>query len=219
VGKSGVTFTLGVLNDAFTGLCDIEGKGADINGSGIRLGLQNNRPYSVQIDVLQIAEDAFQVVALLDGEKIVDWKGSPEALSPQPDYAGTTRTAFAVGAKNCTMELRSLELHLPATAKSSAKERRVAKAEPRNPFVGKWKVTYEEGHVRNYQIDEKGNVFFLEENWNALLSKKGADILVDFKDGKLERFTMVDGVLVVEHFNPASRYPDSPNFKGKGVRE
>jgi hypothetical protein len=218
VGKSSVSLILGGWGDKFIGLFDIPANETHVSATRLNAGLQNNQLYSVQIDVVQASDEKYQIVVHLDGKKIIDWLATPDTIAAQPDYVGTSKGTLVIGARHSNFELRGLELSV-AEGKPTRKERGPGKAGPWSAFAGKWKVTYEEGHVRNYQIDEKGNVFFLEENWNALLSKKGADILVDFKDGKLERFTMVDGVLVVEHFNPASRYPDSPNFKGKGVRE
>jgi|GEM_PF-4155081 len=218
VGKSSVSLILGGWGDKFIGLFDIPANETDINATRLNAGLQNNQLYSVQIDVVQVSDEKYQIVVHLDGKKIIDWLATPDTIAAQPDYVGSSKGTLVIGARHSNFELRGLELSV-AEGKPMRKERGTGKAGPWSAFAGNWKVIYEEGHVRNYQIDENGNVFFLEENWNASLSKRGADILVDFKDGKLERFTMVDGVLVVEHFNPASRYPDSPNFKGKGVRE
>ena len=44
---------------------------------------------------------------------------------------------------------------------------------------------------------------------------KGNDVVLEFDDGKLERLRLVNGMILVEHYDPATRYPDSPTSRGR----
>lgn len=97
-----------------------------------------------------------------------------------------------------------------------------AKAEPKiADFAGTWTVRYKYGErqiVRVYTIDPEGMVFFHEEDRRAKLSTRDGHVLLDFKDGKLERLQMIDSALWVEHFNPATSYPDAAPLIGIAKR-
>jgi len=56
--------------------------------------------------------------------------------------------------------------------------------------------------------NRNGNVAYGERQ--GRLSTKDGRIVLDFGDGKLERLDLVSGGLRIEHFNPASSYPDKP---------
>ena len=90
-------------------------------------------------------------------------------------------------------------------------------------IAGAWKITYAgNGAVRNYEIDPNGNVSFDDGTgtiWKTTLFKQGMDIIFDIKDGKLERFRLDGEILLVEHFDPASSFPDSPKYTGRGERQ
>jgi hypothetical protein len=216
VGTKSIALTLGVLNDAFTGLCDINRKGADNNGTGLRLGLQNGRLYGVQIDVLQLTETDYRIVALLDGEKIVDWSGSQEVLAPQPHYAGSSHKTFLVGARNCGMELRSLELSFPGNKPTRGERTKTSAPES---VAGTYVVRYASGAKRTYRIDDAGNVLYVETKQITQLVKRGDDLILDFKDGKIERVTLGAGTIRVDHFDPGSNYPNGRSLVGTGARE
>ncbi len=86
---------------------------------------------------------------------------------------------------------------------------------PELKMIGTWKVTYSSEAVRKYQFDGRGNVFFVENKQLGHLVKRGDDILIDFDDGKIERLQVVEGGVLIEHFDPASRYPDGPSNKAR----
>lgn len=87
----------------------------------------------------------------------------------------------------------------------------------RNAVVGTWKVLYANNAVRTYQINENAEVIFVEEKRTGKLDKNFATL--NFGDGKLERLSLIQGRLFVEHFNPGSDYPNkSPNVTAIGVR-
>ncbi|MHC4399635.1 MAG: hypothetical protein ACYTG0_08145 [Planctomycetota bacterium] len=96
-------------------------------------------------------------------------------------------------------------------------QRRTKKADFR-AFQGHWVIKYDNRALRTYVIDAGGNVVFLEEGFRATLQRKGDDVLVDFRDGKLGRLRLIDGTLHVEHFSPATSYPHKVRHRGIGVR-
>jgi hypothetical protein len=93
---------------------------------------------------------------------------------------------------------------------------------PRSPIPsGVWAITYTPNRAtRTYTVKEDGSVLFVEAGTKGRLTRKGADLLLDFGDGKLERVTLArDGRLFVEHFNPKAAFPDGfPDQIGIGVR-
>jgi hypothetical protein len=96
--------------------------------------------------------------------------------------------------------------------------RRGTPATPPRPelgLVGKWTMTYESGGVRHYVFDGKGFASFIEERRIGRLHMKGNDVVLEFDDGKLERLRLMDGMLLVDHYDPASRYPDAPTSRGR----
>src|SRR5207244_3245077 len=92
---------------------------------------------------------------------------------------------------------------------------------PFKAYAGKWAVTYGNRSTREYLIDADGNVTQPDEDdRRAKLRWRGADLLLDFGDGKLERLKLTGGRLRVEHFNPAGTYPRGrPDTVGTGVRK
>ena len=47
--------------------------------------------------------------------------------------------------------------------------------------------------------------------------RKGNDLMLDWRDGKFERLSVKAGKVIVEHFNPGTRYPkEGPNTVGTG---
>jgi hypothetical protein len=72
-----------------------------------------------------------------------------------------------------------------------------------------------------YAVGADGEVTFADTGAKASLVEKDKEVLLDFKDGKLERWTLgKDGRLFVEHFNPRDSYPAGPPDQiGVGVRK
>ena len=73
--------------------------------------------------------------------------------------------------------------------------------------AGTWRITYTNGAWRTYRIEENGTVTFLEEQSMGEL-RSWPELLLRFDDGKLERLNPTANRIFVEHFNPASEYPD-----------
>jgi hypothetical protein len=85
-------------------------------------------------------------------------------------------------------------------------------------FVGTWRVTCTNEAIRSYEVDADDTVRFFEENLQTRLQRRG-EVFVQFDDGRLERWTLAGERLLVEHWNPASKYPKQPPTEiGIGVR-
>jgi serine/threonine protein kinase len=107
--------------------------------------------------------------------------------------------------------------------------------DPAAKFKGRWIILYPNHVVREYVIDAKGNVQNVAEgNWDAKgkifnthdmkrsgkIRKENNDFLVSIGDGELERLRLKDGKLLVDHYNPASRYPgQNPNMVAATLRK
>jgi hypothetical protein len=98
-------------------------------------------------------------------------------------------------------------------------------------FEGKWLVKYANGYTHEYIVTSKGEVFFercLSPTGVAFIKpdeKRGhleryqGDTLAYFAGGKIiERFTLKNGALTVERFDPAALYPSMPNNRGTGSK-
>jgi hypothetical protein len=102
-------------------------------------------------------------------------------------------------------------------------------------FKGRWLVPYANRRLREYAIDNKGNVEFVRESTvdatgkvinprevkrSTKVIKQGNDYLLDFEDGTIERLLMKNGNLVVEHFDPKALYPKGrPSVVATSVRK
>jgi serine/threonine-protein kinase len=97
-----------------------------------------------------------------------------------------------------------------------------APSSPFSKFEGIWRISYTNRAIRIYLIDSGGRVFFGEGGLHeGQLRSKGDEILLDFPRDtlRLERLRIVDGELLIDHFNPASGYPDRPLCTGVGKRQ
>ncbi len=82
-----------------------------------------------------------------------------------------------------------------------------------------WKVTYNSGAVRYYEIDKNGSISFTERGARSRLERlSDGSFRVNFGDGKLERLRLDGQVLRVEHFDPAANFPDRVTLTGVGQR-
>lgn len=81
-------------------------------------------------------------------------------------------------------------------------------------FAGVWKITYPSGETKRYVISADGAVT-CDENMGkritpqkSKLTLRGSDIIMDFKNGAIERLKLSGKNLSIEHFNPKEHYPD-----------
>jgi hypothetical protein len=89
-------------------------------------------------------------------------------------------------------------------------------------LAGTWQITYHPNKtVRTYTITKRGEVLFSELDMRGQIAVGDTGLLLDFQsDGKLERLTLgTDGRLFVEHYNPATLFPNNPDQIGIGRRQ
>jgi hypothetical protein len=158
-------------------------------------------------------------------QAVVDAKKTQDGLiaTARTDYERKLRVALDAALKSKNLE----EANRINAEMKSLSQAEVA-TNPFDAFAGTWTVTYTNGAVRSYLFDAKGVGRFTRETHegrtldavqNGRLQQRGKDIVIDWGDGKIERLTVVDGRMFVEHFNPASRYGRSPTeTMGTGVR-
>lgn len=83
-------------------------------------------------------------------------------------------------------------------------------------LIGKWIVRYGNGAERAYTITPDAQLSMEGGPTVALRKAEGGGALVDLKDGKVERVHLIDGVMLVEHFDPKSSLTDG-RFAQLGV--
>jgi len=89
-----------------------------------------------------------------------------------------------------------------------------------SPLAGIWFVRYTNGAMRLYVIGPKGSAVGVDDTavLEGRMRRSGTDVLLDMRDNKLERLKIQEGVLRVEHFDPASNYPAAaPTPLGAGT--
>jgi hypothetical protein len=82
-------------------------------------------------------------------------------------------------------------------------------------------ISYANTAVRHYEFGPDGDVLSLDDQRRCVLvlAKKEGFALLDFGgDGKLERIRVVGGRLRIEHFHPATDYPNKAVTTGVGVK-
>ena len=98
-------------------------------------------------------------------------------------------------------------------------------------FAGKWSVKYLNRYVHEYVIEANGTLRydrgytpegkeFVDKNCQrSRLERKDGSVIASYADGKIiERFSLSkNGNLIVEHFDPPSKYPKSPTQRGEGT--
>jgi hypothetical protein len=89
---------------------------------------------------------------------------------------------------------------------------------PWRPLAGIWRVAYSNGVDRQYEIDALGNVSLDRGSQRGSLELRGNDVVLDFGDGKLERWVLTTGGLVVEHYDDARIYPGRASISGRGIK-
>lgn len=100
----------------------------------------------------------------------------------------------------------------------------LASESPRRPaaqwaaLAGSWQVAYSNGAERTYEIDALGNVAFENGRQRGSFEMRGDDIILDFGDGKLERWGPTNSGLVIEHYDDARMYPGRAAISGRAVR-
>src|SRR5262245_22345394 len=89
-------------------------------------------------------------------------------------------------------------------------------------LAGQWQITYTNGAVRLYSIDNQGVATFEQENVKGRVFRKSEALLLSFAgDAKIERLTLgTDGRLFVEHFQQqADVVGKFPEIMGIGIQQ
>lgn len=107
---------------------------------------------------------------------------------------------------------------LPAEESTISHAAPKASSAPWQPLAGIWRVSYSNGVERQYEIDALGNVALDRGLQRGSLELRGNDVVLDFGDGKLERWVLNTGGLVVEHYDDARMYPGRASISGRGLK-
>lgn len=102
----------------------------------------------------------------------------------------------------------------PAEIKQEAKQRIDIAS-----LVGKWAIRYANGTTREYAITLDSSVSFLKENRDGKIKMIGEDMVFDFDDGKLERFKLLNGKLIIDHFMSITDFPQKRFSTAVGVKQ
>jgi hypothetical protein len=86
--------------------------------------------------------------------------------------------------------------------------------------VGRWTVRFDNGVVQTCEVGKDGAVRVVEPLRNAAgkATVKGRAVVIVCADDRTERWTRVEGRLIVEHWYPASAYPDGKSVRGVAER-
>jgi|GEM_PF-2358600 len=88
------------------------------------------------------------------------------------------------------------------------------------PLVGSWRVAFQSGQVRHYRIHADGRMRVVELGGQIVfLEAREGKAFLDEGKGTLARFSLINGALQVERWNPSSLLGTSPpTDSGQGVK-
>jgi hypothetical protein len=88
------------------------------------------------------------------------------------------------------------------------------------PFAGKWKVEFTNGVAEQCRIGIDGEASVKEplRRSQGRAVYKGGSLVVTFKDDRVERWTPVGKLFVVEHWFPGSGFPTATPVLGIAER-
>lgn len=175
------------------------------------------------VDVL-FAEDGWAVS--IDGRPALDAKGKPATIPCTIKMAigkhgiVLTKDGFKDIPFGCDVTDKMDNIEVKGKIEQEIRKSVQAKKNTVEPdLTGTWNITYAGGAHRTYVIN-KQKVEFLEEKRSCELTKetKSELLLLDFSDGKLERLHLKDKKLLIEHWDPKSKYPTAkPNLTATGT--
>src|SRR5262245_11027704 len=133
------------------------------------------------------------------------WAGSRGEDNPMV----TLRLLFA---------LLALAVGLTASARAPAPFPKKERG-PRLP-VGQWTVTFTNGVVQTCEVGSDGAARVVERYRNSAgkATVKGGVVMIVCDDDRIERWTRVEGRMVVEHWFPVSAYPAGQPARGIAER-
>jgi hypothetical protein len=79
-----------------------------------------------------------------------------------------------------------------------------------NPFVGRWVVTFGNGVIETCEVKADKTAFEKEphRSSNGTIEELGNSIVIRFADGRVERWALANGKMNVQHWCPATTYPE-----------
>jgi hypothetical protein len=117
-------------------------------------------------------------------------------------------------AKLLVVACAALVLALPAAGDRLAPPR--GSAGPETELFGKWTVTFANGVVETCEVRADGTAFESEPYRSAdgKVEASGSAFVITFEDGRVERWNLINGHVVVEHWCPAAAYPAGASVVG-----
>ena len=117
--------------------------------------------------------------------------------------------------------IRLVAIALLVTLTTSAVSRLEAKnAGPFTVIISTWRVVFENGVKETCEVDKSGDAVEKEPLRTAKGKAERQDkaFIIKFEDDRVERWTPVGGRMTVEHWFPASQYPNGPRVLGIAER-
>jgi hypothetical protein len=111
-----------------------------------------------------------------------------------------------------------LVLALPAAGDRPAPP--MGTAGPEFGLFGKWTVTFANGVVERCEVRANGTASESEplRSADGKAEASGNSLVITFEDGRVERWTLIEGRVVVEHWCPAAAYPAGAAVVGAADR-
>ena len=144
----------------------------------------------------------------------------PPSLTKMPAIArAALEAAYAAAIKEYTKA--KMDDEASATEKELSAFRIGPAATRFKPFQGTWEVKFRGGSTHTYEVQANGVVLYVEGKKLLKLYKNGEDVFVRFEANKLERWSLFDGTLHVEHWHPLDGYAKGvpANDVGKGNKK
>jgi hypothetical protein len=87
-------------------------------------------------------------------------------------------------------------------------------------LFGKWTVAFANGVVETCEVRGDGTASESEPNRSAdgKAEASGNALVITFEDGRVERWNLINGRVVVEHWCPAAAYPAAASVVGVADR-
>jgi hypothetical protein len=73
-------------------------------------------------------------------------------------------------------------------------------------LTGTWHVVFPSGAIRVYVVDAKGGVSYPAEKYFTKIKGPPGEMIVDFGEGKLERWSIAGDRLFCEHWDPKTNF-------------
>jgi hypothetical protein len=110
-------------------------------------------------------------------------------------------------AKLLAVPCATLLLALPAAGDRAVPPTGVPR--PESGLFGTWAVTFANGVAETCEVRPDGTASESEPQRSAdgKVEASGSALVITFEDGRVERWNLISGRVVVEHWSPAAAYP------------